>query len=349
MPDAPVLARRIRRGERLGAIARLLNAPAGQERVVVERFLAAAPGSGIDPDLIWWAGEEDEKRGPIIRQAVLAVPGAGRTATAFLSGPASETLYGSSWIQRADRVACLEAMCGEVAEVGTPGGADAGNVGSGVALVQALVEPTEHWCIDALDAAGFQSVGLLEYMSRAMEPPAPPPEPKWPEGVTITPVSELGDPAAWWPRMVAALEASYEATLDCPELCGLRETSDVLESHRATGRFDPRFWWLIERGGEPVGCCLMSLVPAQRTVELVYIGMSPRVRGFGLGRSLLTHALCAVSRLPADDVVLAVDTRNAPAARIYAALGFAVTMRRVGYVRRVVDRGAGRVDATATA
>lgn len=291
---------------------------------MVERFLAQAPTSGIDPDLIWAAGEFDPPGGPIIRQAVLAVPGSGRTATLFISGPRPEEGV-EAWGQQADRVACLEAVCAELGPLRTPS----------IALAQALIDPSEGWSIDALRAAGFTSVGLLEYMSRPMEAPGPVQPPAWPAGVTVTPLSERGPQERWWPLMLRALESSYIDTLDCPELCGLRATEDVLGSHRATGRFDPRFWWLVEHSGEPAGCCLLSLVPQSRSVELVYMGVAPRVRGLGLGRALLSHGLRAVSRLPADEVTLAIDTRNAPAARLYGALGFRATAMRHGFVRRL--------------
>ena len=75
-----------------------------------------------------------------------------------------------------------------------------------------------------------------------------------------------------------ALERSYVDTLDCPELCGLRVVDDVLESHRSVGVFDPGMWWLVMAEDEPEGCMLLSACPEQNAVELVYLGISPRLR-----------------------------------------------------------------------
>ena len=65
------------------------------------------------------------------------------------------------------------------------------------------------------------------------------------EGVRVEAFRDGEDDEA----LMAALERSYVDTLDCPELCGLREKRDVLDSHRSTGKFDPNLWWLVRLGG----------------------------------------------------------------------------------------------------
>ena len=40
-------------------------------------------------------------------------------------------------------------------------------------------------------------------------------------------------------RLVRLIEATYEETLDCPQLNDVRPTEDVLEGYRQTGEFDP--------------------------------------------------------------------------------------------------------------
>ena len=95
--------------------------------------------------------------------------------------------------------------------------------------------------------------------------------------------------------LIEALDKSYEDTLDCPELCGVRTTEDVLASHKATGDFDPEHWWLVQLDGRPEGCVLMSRCPDQGALELVYLGLSTALRGRGLGRLLLDRAIRSAS------------------------------------------------------
>jgi ribosomal protein S18 acetylase RimI-like enzyme len=119
-----------------------------------------------------------------------------------------------------------------------------------------------------------------------------------------------------------ALERTYEETMDCPELCGMRVVGDVLESHRSVGVFDPGMWWLVMDSGEPEGCMLLSACPEQNAVELVYLGLSPRLRGRGLGSSLLMMGVQSLTGRPEKMLTCAVDTRNAPAMALYRRCGF---------------------------
>ena len=63
------------------------------------------------------------------------------------------------------------------------------------------------------------------------------------------PIKATADRLAWQEETVElgqqvdlALDRSYVDTMDCPELCGMRATADILASHKATGEFDPSLW-----------------------------------------------------------------------------------------------------------
>lgn len=114
----------------------------------------------------------------------------------------------------------------------------------------------------------------------------------------------------------------------------MRTTADVLASHKAAGEFDPALWWVLELDGKPEGCCLMSPSPSQRALELVYLGLSPRVRGLGLGKRLLALGIAhAGATHRAWAVHCAVDQRNEPARKLYERFGFEETGRREALVR----------------
>ena len=112
-----------------------------------------------------------------------------------------------------------------------------------------------------------------------------------------------------------------------------REPQDILAGHRATGNFDPSLWTLLRIDAEPVGVVLLNPFPEQRTIELVYLGLAPVIRGRGRGRQLLRHALRLLHGRRERIVTLAVDEQNAPALRIYRAEGFRDELRRVALIR----------------
>lgn len=280
-----------------------------------------------------------------MRQVCLAVMGSGRTAMFFVSnGTGAAEIRGNrgrgglgGGDERAlrERTALIDEAC---RFIGQPGP----EVGGGVRLAQALLEPEERDAITALTGAGFTRIGDLAYLRRPLAPPAARWDARlgWPAGIAVRRVADL-DPAEATPALLAALDRSYVETLDCPELCGLRETADVLESHRAVGRHDPELWWVVYADARPEGCVLISPCPEQGSVELVYLGLSPALRGRGLGSALLTMGLAAVAGRPGESLTCAVDTRNAPAMRLYRRGGFERFATRVPLVKRLQGEGGG--------
>ena len=212
-----------------------------------------------------------------------------------------------------------------------------------VHLLQALPAPDDRQIIDACERAGLVRIGGLMYLSGRVPngdselPDGTPvlgerPAPLAPD-FTIRTVHE-GDAGFEGDRrhLMLALDRSYQQTLDCPELCGLRDTADVLESHRATGVFDPTLWFLAFRGDDPVGCALYARSRTGRSIELVYLGLSPEVRGRGLAAHLLWRGLRMARDRSVKEVACAVDERNTPAIRLYGRAGMREVARRVALV-----------------
>jgi ribosomal protein S18 acetylase RimI-like enzyme len=152
-------------------------------------------------------------------------------------------------------------------------------------------------------------------------------------GIEVRAVSGMAPGSADHAALSRALERSYEQTLDCPELCGLREIGDVIESHKAAGHWRADLWCLVFEHGQPEGCILLNHCPEHDTVELVYLGLSTQLRGRGIGRALLERALPQVARLGAESITCAVDRRNAPAMTLYKRLGFEEFSSRDALVR----------------
>lgn len=322
------------------AAERLVSQGLRDRRTAAKRLIASAPEHGIDLSAIWATVERPGSTAPplAIRQACLAVPGSGATAMIFISEPMPGGEPGGPESARTERIALLRQVAAHFVETRTPK----------VKILQALPDLADAWAESAFRGAGFVYVGDLEYQRRAIAPVdlrGTKQEIAWPQGVRVVPLTTIAasDRDA---TLLRVLEESYRDTLDCPELCGLRETADILASHYATGVFDPSIWYLVmhreSEGDVPRGCMLLSRVPEQRVLELVYIGLSPEVRGRGLGRRLLDLCVRNAAEARVDAVTCAVDCRNEPARRLYRDQGFQGAGRRKAFVGRVTEvaRGA---------
>lgn len=317
MPVSPELQRE--------ALVRLLGGGSAVPDATVQNFLEQAPTFGIDLALLAAAVTRRGDRYEV-RQVCLPVIGAGRTVMLFVSGG----LGGGPPEASRDRATAIR----EAVRLAFSG------YGEKAHLVQALAQPRERWAAASFEMAGLKRLTDLYYLAKSLQireaasqvaagrPIRPLGDAVWPAGITVRALDGSAESELDLRR---ALEASYEETLDCPELAGMRTLDDIIAAHRDVGTFDPALWWLVEREGTPEGCVLLNKCPVQSCVELVYVGISPAVRGLGLGRVLLQRAIAA-SSAHGRELRCAVDARNAPARRLYSALGFRETERRVAYV-----------------
>lgn len=123
----------------------------------------------------------------------------------------------------------------------------------------------------------------------------------------------------------AALIATHEGTLDCPELNAPRTPGEILTGFSSSGAAE---WHLASLGGGCVGVVLIEYLKDFETAELTYLGVVPAFRGRGLGAELLKFALCEAAGARLRELKVSVDARNAPAVRLYARHGFAEYDRR---------------------
>ncbi len=136
------------------------------------------------------------------------------------------------------------------------------------------------------------------------------------------------------------MDRTYEGTLDCPRLNGVRSTEDVLATYRRSGEFDPARWFLVRLEEQDVGCLLLADHPRNEQWELIYVGLVPSARGRGLGRQLVRHAQWLVRQAGRRRLVLSVDAANGPAIGLYASEGFVAWDRRGIYLHLFTDEGA---------
>ncbi len=194
-----------------------------------------------------------------------------------------------------------------------------------VILTQALVPTGSPNTEQVLTRAEFRFLAELVYQERRVD--AAPGTARIRDDLTFVTYAE-----ATHALFIEALERSYEDSLDCPALTGLRATEDVLATHRAAGRHDPALWCVACAGDAPMGVLLLSQVLRRPALEVVYMGVVSSARGQGIGHALLARAVgeCAARHMSA--ITLAVDDANHPALRMYQQWGFTEMARRRAWI-----------------
>ncbi len=134
-------------------------------------------------------------------------------------------------------------------------------------------------------------------------------------------------------RLAAVVLATYEGSLDCPALDGVRDIEDILAGYRATGTFVPDYWAIVRHHDQDVGCVLLADHPREDSCELVYMGVVAPMRGRGWGRQVVRWAQWQTRRAGRGRLVAAVDAANHPAVDLYAGLGFSAWDRRQCFAR----------------
>lgn len=282
------------------ALSLLLTGRVSSGGPAVEQFRSFADQHHLALDHTWMAVTDS---GPVA--SMLVVPSAGKTAMAFLS-PIKDAEHG-------DVVAVLaHTACLSLAR-------------HGLHLVQILLEPQQSHEVAALTRAGFTHLANLLYMERKTH-------------LKPCPLELDGEikvhhwDEAHRDMFATSILASYQDTMDCPGLLGLRHIDDIIAGHLSTGEFDPRLWFNLSHDGDPVGVMLLNKVPQRQALELVYLGLHPKWRSRGLSRKLVEHGVGLAPRHHMDCVLLAVDANNAPALRLYRGAHFVENGRKVAMI-----------------
>ncbi len=179
-----------------------------------------------------------------------------------------------------------------------------------VHLAQVLVDPGNHPARHLFHQCGFSDLAELQYLNTHVRSSVPPVQ--MPLGFsweTYSPVTHG--------VFSKTILASYEASLDCPALSGMRHIDDVIASHKASGEFNPEHWFLLYEKSTPLAVLLLAHVPRSDSMDLVYLGLVPQARGRGLGALVLRKALRSALESNVAKLTLAVDAANTPAIKLY--------------------------------
>jgi ribosomal protein S18 acetylase RimI-like enzyme len=144
-----------------------------------------------------------------------------------------------------------------------------------------------------------------------------PPEPVWPEGVTVR--------AATLDDVELAYETTQETFKDSWEFNRnpLDEWRHWMVDYED---FDPTLWFIAETGGEVAGISLCRVRDADGRLGWVQVlGVRRQWRRVGLGRALLLHTFRDFRRRGVPSVGLGVDAESLTGAhRLYESVGMRV-------------------------
>jgi GNAT superfamily N-acetyltransferase len=207
----------------------------------------------------------------------------------------------------------------------------------GIPLAQMVVGEGDGYCDTVQARCGFPRFAGLAYLFAEVPRPA-----AW------LAVGDSGEAGGEWDsdglhfvsgageqpqRLAALLEATYDGTLDCPALDGVRPMNEVLDGYRAQGRYSPDDWYIVRENEVDIGALILAEHPGFGNWELVYMGVVPSARGHKCGSRIVRFALDTAARRGAERLVLAVDDANTPALQAYERAGFVQWDRRIVYAR----------------
>ena len=196
----------------------------------------------------------------------------------------------------------------------------------GAKLAQLFRDPDDPDDPDPVLQAGFRYLTRVLTLAAGLVrerpfPPAPPPP-----GLALEPYGRANAEA-----FLATLTATYEGSLDCPELNGVRRPEDVLAGYLADPG-TPTGWYLARLDARPAGVLLLAAAAEPAAMTLSYLGVVPAYRRRGVGRALVGHALRVARARGGALLSVAADVRNAPALHLYRRFGFEVWDRREVYL-----------------
>jgi mycothiol synthase len=195
----------------------------------------------------------------------------------------------------------------------------------GTKVAQALLAPEEVPTAPPLERNGFQHITALHYLRHDLRSGS----------------ANAGEGGQLGFQTYSTCSAelfhdtlleTYQDSLDCPEVNGVRSVAEIIAGHKAQGTYDPARWLLAFDRDRPAGVLLMSEPPESGALEISYLGVVPKLRRRAIGRQLVAKAVAAARAQNVGQLTLSVDARNLPAEKLYRGAGFEVYSQREVYL-----------------
>ena len=196
--------------------------------------------------------------------------------------------------------------------------------GTGCSIAQAVLPIHDDKLSCSYLDAGFAELACLKYMERSRSSKQPAPHTC---DVRFIPMTKQTDTI-----LGSILLETYEGSLDCPKIHGLRKVQDIIDGHRGLDHHDANLWSLAKLDGKLAGVLLLNAVPESKCMELAYLGVAPWARNQGLGNALVQRAVEQTDDIGFSKITLAVDAENHPAISLYSRWRFGETGQRMTMV-----------------
>jgi ribosomal protein S18 acetylase RimI-like enzyme len=198
------------------------------------------------------------------------------------------------------------------------------SLGKGVEMVQAILpaNETDPWTIRISQA--FQRAGMT-HAARLLQLEC-----------CDVPLKHDGSPLALdffplqfhpftempWDRWCQLVEETYVATLDVPILNGVRSVEQTLQGYAVGNGLEASLpWWSVHVEGAAIGCLILTPLPGF-DCELTYLGLIPSARGHRYSPEIMDFVSRWMVEHHKSRIILAVDSKNAPALHLYSSFGF---------------------------
>jgi GNAT superfamily N-acetyltransferase len=133
-------------------------------------------------------------------------------------------------------------------------------------------------------------------------------------------------------RLTRLVKATYDNSLDFPDLMQIAPVEQVVQGYKAGAVFRPELWFFIQQEGVDVGMLLLTdAVPD--LFELTYMGLLESARGHGFSKEIVRFARERTSLENRPLLTTSVDEKNRPACQTYLSHGFQAWDRKRVYVR----------------
>ena len=183
----------------------------------------------------------------------------------------------------------------------------------GLKIIKTVITQDSPATAALLEESGFPNVVTLNYMSATTQA-IPNATENHADFVHIKEVAPE--------RLEAIFRQIEHSSMDCSELQGILTPQEALQGFYRQDIHAPEQWYLVRYETEDAGLLLLAPHPEANNWELMYMGLTPGWRGYGLGKQVVNEALRKAKEAGMGEVILAVDQRNIPAHRLYENHGF---------------------------